>query len=183
MILFLLMLSACDQESGQTNTTSSDVEVQPDDREFKLPESTVASPSDVIGALPDPDAPRLTWKELEDVTFEEKYYEDIDQYLLFPQFGETVLEKAEKSFTISGYVIPINPGDKETPPLYVLSANPFSACFFCGNAGPESVVELALKDPFVMMATDEFRSFKGTLTLNDSNIDRLNYILIDAEPL
>ena len=48
---------------------------------------------------------------------------------------------------------------------YALSAFPFSSCFFCGAAGPESVLELDLKHQQEYL-TDEVITFKGVLELN-----------------
>ena len=178
-----VMLTACGggAESGEAVADQGVDSVQQVDKPLALPPKPAASPSERLGTIPKGDGPHLTWDELKDVEFEERFYEEVDQLLLFPKFGQSILDKEGKSFIISGYVIPVSPGDGEEPPLYVLSANPFSACFFCGNAGPESVMELELNDPFVLYATDEFRSFKGTFRLNDSNIDRLNYILEEAD--
>ncbi len=66
------------------------------------------------------------------------------------------------------------------PDQYVLSAYPYSMCFFCGGAGPESVMGLKLKKNR-KFKTDEIHLFKGTLELNANDIYELNYILADAE--
>ncbi|GAB4414737.1 MAG: hypothetical protein OHK0039_22770 [Bacteroidia bacterium] len=117
----------------------------------------------------------LDWGVLqEDIAFEDKYFEDIDQYLLFPSFGDSVRSFDRQPVRIAGYVLTVEPG------RYVLSANPFSSCFFCGGAGPESVMELVLCDPEQIFFTDEWRSFSGYLTLNDTNVDMLNYIMQEA---
>lgn len=129
-------------------------------------------------AVPEPvifeDYKTITWDDLKKVTFEEKFYEEVDSYLLFPSFSEEVENLKGKKVAIKGYVIPLSPG------RYVLSANPFASCFFCGNAGPESVMELFLQDTTAVYFSDEFRGFAGTLELNDSDIDHMNYILKDA---
>lgn len=179
--LMLGLFTGCDiSSSGDEDQTTQDAMIQSDSVVLALPKAPPVSASDVLTALPDLEN-RLTWEDLQDVNFEEKYYEDIDQFMLFPVFGDKIKAMENKTWVLSGYVIPVTPGDQDNPPLYVLSANPFSACFFCGNAGPESVVELELQEPYVLYGTDEFRSFEGSLQLNDSNVDRLNYILVDAE--
>ena len=52
--------------------------------------------------------------------------------------------------------------------IYLLSKNPMASCFFCGNGGPETIVDLwfAKKPSFVM---DELISVEGTLRLNENN--------------
>lgn len=120
---------------------------------------------------------KVTWIDLEDVTFESKYYKEVDDNLWFPKFGETVKALEGKEIAIKGYLIPM---DVEAN-LYVLSANPYAACFFCGNAGPESIMSLKFKGKPRRYKLDEVMTFKGKLKLNSTNIDELNYILQDAE--
>lgn len=122
---------------------------------------------------------KLDWKVLSHVQFEEKYFEEIGDYLLYPHFSPLVRTLDGRSVVISGYHIPLE--ETGTTQLVVLSANPYSSCFFCGNAGPESVMEIRLKTPVKRMKMDEIVRFRGTLRLNDSDIDALNYILENAE--
>lgn len=97
-------------------------------------------------------------------------------FFLYPQFGEKVRALEDKEIEIRGYMIPVNPNEN----IYVLSANPMAACFFCGGSGPESIIQLKLKNP-KRFATDEIWSVRGTLKLNADNIDELNYILQATE--
>lgn len=121
---------------------------------------------------------KINWDELANVKFEVQYFEEAEDSLLFPVFGENVKALASQPVAISGYVIPV------TYDRYVISANPFSQCFFCGNAGPESVMELAIEDlDGVLFHTDEFRTFTGRLKLNDADVNQLNYILEGAQAL
>ncbi|MEO1414343.1 MAG: DUF3299 domain-containing protein [Bacteroidota bacterium] len=120
------------------------------------------------------DAKQINWTNLANVTFKEKYFEDIQELLLFPYFSPEVKALDKQTIVISGYIIPVQPG------RYVLSANPFASCFFCGNAGPESVMELELREPELIFYTDDFRSFQGRLRLNDTDVDKMNYIMEEA---
>jgi len=117
----------------------------------------------------------ITWDTLTDVSFEDKYYSEFDQYLPFPTFGISVKALAGKEVKITGYVIPIE------PERYILSQNPFASCFFCGGAGPETVLELELTSYEKTYFTDQYLSFTGFLKLNSQDIDKLNYILERAE--
>ncbi len=120
---------------------------------------------------------RIDWDLLGEVSFEEKFYPDIQAYLLYPSFGQAIKDMEGKAVFISGYVIPIEPG------RFVLSRYSFASCFFCGGAGPETVLELDLKDKEALYENDEYRTFQGFLRTNDSDIDRLNYIIEQAEPI
>jgi len=119
----------------------------------------------------------LTWDDLADVKYDREWSEDVDSYFWFPEFDEKIKAMEGKEVQITGYLIPFD----ETNGAYVLSANPFAACFFCGNAGPESVMGLNLSREGVHFNTDEYLTFKGTLRLNAKNIYEMNYILEDAQ--
>ena len=97
-----------------------------------------------------------------------KMYREFDANLGFevnsapPQFEQEVLKYDGKTITVKGYVIPV---DVELN-LYMVSANPFANCFFCGNAGPETVVELFPGESFPKFRTDQVVTFQGMLNVN-----------------
>ncbi len=119
----------------------------------------------------------LTWERLRDVTFKKRWYPEESIVMLSPRFGPTVKVLNGKTVTITGYVIPL---DLERG-LYVVSEYPMAQCFFCGAAGPESIIALKFKKLPRRFKTDERRTFSGTLRLNADNIYELNYILDGAE--
>lgn len=119
---------------------------------------------------------KITWESLRDVTFKKKWYAEESVYMLYPTFGPSIAKLNGKEILLTGYVLPI---DAEAN-LYALSAFPFSACFFCGGAGPESVVSLKFKKSR-KFKTDERHTFRGTLKLNADDIYELNYIIENAE--
>ena len=96
--------------------------------------------------------------------------------MLYPTFGPNVKKVENKTVIIKGYMVPVDPESNQ----YVLSAYPYSMCFFCGGAGPETVMGLKLKKNR-KFKTDEIHVFKGKLELNANDIYELNYILTDAE--
>ncbi len=120
---------------------------------------------------------KLTWETLRDVTFKKKWYPDEAVYMLYPTFGPAVQKLKGKEVSITGYILPIDLDAN----LYVLSAFPYSACFFCGGAGPESVMALKFKKNPRKFKTDERLTFKGTLSLNADDIYQMNYVLEGAE--
>jgi hypothetical protein len=120
---------------------------------------------------------KLSWETLRDVTFKKKWYEAEQVYMLYPTFGPAVQKLSGKEVAITGYVLPVDLDAN----LYVLSAFPYSACFFCGGAGPESVMTLKFKKTPRKYKTDERLTFKGTLKLNADDIYQMNYILDNAE--
>jgi hypothetical protein len=60
-----------------------------------------------------------------------------------------------------------------------LSSLPFANCFFCGGAGPETVMEVFSKDKIDF--TEKRVSVTGTLTINADDPLRLMYILNNAQ--
>ena len=61
----------------------------------------------------------------------------------------------------------------------MLSSMPLNACFFCGVGGPETVVEVFLTKSIIY--TDKPIEVKGKLVLNNSNPDKMIYLLESAE--
>ncbi len=92
----------------------------------------------------------------------------------YPGILESKFEGEEVA--IAGYLIPINIESQ----TYALSKNPFSSCFFCGGAGPETVIQLKFKEPPGRFATDKFLMIKGVLHLNRSG-SGLFFTLSNAE--
>jgi len=122
----------------------------------------------------------IDWKVLADVRFTSHYSKDLAAYYLVPKFGSTVSKLEAQEVMLSGYFIPFN----EQQQFFILSKFPLSACYFCGAAGPETIVELQLKPEAVeRFRMDEVLTFKGTLKLNDNDLDHCNYILQNAEPI
>jgi hypothetical protein len=126
------------------------------------------------------DAILLDWRMLSKVEFDEVYNEDVQAYIPYPKFDPIIQALDGRKVIIQGYIIPVEETGEQS--ILVLSANPFSSCFFCGGAGPESVMDVKLTDP-LRLETDEVIQFKGKLRLNDSDLYYLNYILEDAEKI
>jgi hypothetical protein len=82
-----------------------------------------------------------------------------------------------KEVYLKGYMLAIDPEED----IFILSRNPFASCFFCGNGGPESIVELKLKPKQPNFQMDQIVTIKGRLKLNRDDIYHCNYILEEAE--
>jgi hypothetical protein len=121
----------------------------------------------------------VQWANLMDISFKDIYVEADDIYVYYPLFGQDQKKYDGKEITIKGYIIPIDVDLNQ----YVLSAFPFSACFFCGNAGPESVMAIYFKEEARTFKTDERLTLRGILELNDSDVDELVYVLRQAVPV
>jgi len=118
----------------------------------------------------------LTWDHLADVTFEEKFDDEIDGYWLIPTFGNNIKANQNKLVVLEGYLINLDL-DFE---LILLSKNTYSACFFCGMAGPETIVEIQQREPIDEFKLDQRAKIQGVLQLNKTDFDHFNYILKNA---
>ena len=121
----------------------------------------------------------ITWELLKNVEFDEIWSEEFQAYYMVPKFSNAVKAMDGKEVQIRGFIIPVD----IVQDYYVLSANPYSSCFFCGQAGPESVMEIEMVKKYEGLRMDQVITFKGKLKLNVDDIYQLNYILKDAEIL
>lgn len=115
------------------------------------------------------------WELFQKVIFTPEYFEEVNAYFEVPKFNEELLAIEGEEVTLTGYVIPF-----ESDSLFMLSALPFASCFFCGGAGPETAAEIVLKNPSKKLILDDLVTIKGTLELNSTDINHLNFILKKA---
>lgn len=130
-------------------------------------------PATVRGQVPSPED---SWNWFATVPFKNTYVKEASAFLLVPQFTTVHRERQGQRVQIEGYLIPFDDDSR----FVVLSRYPFSSCFFCGGAGPESVAELIWKGKPPRTKMDEFVRVEGVLKLNDSNYERLNFIIDEA---
>ncbi|TAD81040.1 MAG: DUF3299 domain-containing protein [Bacteroidetes bacterium] len=123
--------------------------------------------------------PFIGWPQLENVEFAEKFVKEVDGYMLFPKFPDALKKLAGKTIMVEGYVVPVD----KSGTFIALSANPYAACFFCGKAGPASVMTVKLKTKNPNYKIDDVVRFMGTLRLNDDDIKEFYYVLENAIPM
>ncbi|MCB0579732.1 MAG: hypothetical protein KDD10_10545 [Phaeodactylibacter sp.] len=117
------------------------------------------------------------WKTLSKITFKKEYNEMMGFKVDVPVFSEEVKALEGKEVTIRGYIIPVEgyKGHKE----FIFSAYPYNMCFFCGGAGPETVMEVYADE--AIEYTAEPITIRGKLELNADDINRLIYALQGTE--
>ena len=118
-----------------------------------------------------------TWTTLSKVKIERKFDPSMNFEVDYPTFSEEILALNGKEITLEGWMIPLDELRGEN--YFVLSALPFANCFFCGGAGPETVMEV-FTDEKVEFEVDRIK-VKGRLRLNATDPMQLMYILNDAE--
>ena len=119
----------------------------------------------------------ITWQTLKNVEFKPQYIKKYDAHYLVPEFGKELKVLEGQKVRIKGHVIPMDVNEGS----YILSANPYAACFYCGGAGPESVIELQFAEEPRIYDVDEWITFSGVFKLNDSDFGHMNYILTQVE--
>jgi len=116
------------------------------------------------------------WKTLGKITFQKQYDEMLGFKVDVPVFSEQVKTLENQEVEIKGYIIPVE-GYKNHKE-FIFSAFPYNMCFFCGGAGPETVMEVYASE--AIKYTAEPIIIKGKLELNATDINRLIYGLKDA---
>lgn len=119
---------------------------------------------------------KLSWDKLQDIDYEDKYIEQLKGYMLFPKYSEDIKNLEGKLVDVEGYVVPLD----KTGATVALSANPYAACYFCGKSGPASVMTIKLKTKNTKYKIDDYRTFRGKLKLNVSDITQFYYIMEES---
>jgi hypothetical protein len=122
------------------------------------------------------DKEKSVWKTLSKITYKKQYDELMGFKIDVPVFSDQVKALEGKTVEVKGYIIPVE--GYKSHKEFIFSAFPYNMCFFCGGAGPETVMEVESREP--VEYTAEQVVLKGTLTLNDDDVNRLMYLITDA---
>ncbi|MFM8914484.1 MAG: hypothetical protein ACKOE6_16425 [Flammeovirgaceae bacterium] len=117
------------------------------------------------------------WSLFAKTKFETKYNEKAAEYFLTPNFPAELKAMVGKEVDLEGYYLPI---DVAGNAYIVISKFPYSQCFFCGGAGPETIAEVTFKVTPGKFEADQFIRVKGKLKLNELDVDHVNFILTVA---
>ena len=113
------------------------------------------------------------WKLLEDVHYKNRLEATTGFNITYPEFGENVKQLEGKRITLKGFIVPLDELTGEN--RFVLSSLPFNICFFCGGAGPETVIEVYSQEHVDF--TDDVIWVEGIFYANP---DKLMYLLKEA---
>ena len=115
------------------------------------------------------------WQTLAEVSFVNE--KDKQGYTIErPQFSKNLKSFNGKRIKLQGYLIPLEETGSQSK--FMFSSLPFNVCYFCGAAGPETVVEVESKTNIKF--TTQKLEIEGVLQLNDSDPDHHIYILKSA---
>lgn len=117
------------------------------------------------------------WDTLQKLELQVGYDEFLGEETEVPVFSDELKSFDGKKVTVEGYVIPLQQSGAQD--YFVLSRFPYNNCFFCGNAGPETVAEVYTQEEFAYQDTRV--KVNGVLELNADNPLHLFFIIKDAE--
>lgn len=116
----------------------------------------------------------LSWKLLSVIKFIKKPAKDYPEGVMFPIVNSTLKEKNKKKIVMSGFIIPIDNVS------YALSKNVFASCFFCGQAGPETIMGIKFKGATPKLKTDQYVTLEGNFRYNDNDVNDWIYHIENA---
>jgi hypothetical protein len=123
------------------------------------------------------------WNIFAKVKFTQKFFKEPGEYYLVPFLDSRIRFYEGKDVTLEGHYLPFDLNNKNS---IIISKYPYSACFFCGGAGPESVAEIVFASKPPRMKADQVITVTGILKLNDKDINHMNFILeqarLESEP-
>ncbi len=127
------------------------------------------------------DVEKNYWEQMMEVTIKNKFDPKTENFTQIPRFGKEILALDGQKIYLKGFIIPAD----LTKGRMTLSKFSYSACYFCGAAGPESVIEIVADNP-IIYRMDKPIILEGTLRINrkkegqEYDPFRLLYILEDA---
>ena len=124
----------------------------------------------------DRDKAAIIWKTLGKITFKKEYDEIMGFKVDKPVFSKEVQALEGKVIEVKGYIIPVE--GYKSHKEFVFSAYPYNMCFFCGGAGPETVMEVTAEEGIKFQADPV--TLKGILQTNSGDINRLIYSMTKA---
>jgi hypothetical protein len=119
-------------------------------------------------------ADTITWKMLGVIKFVKKPHPEYKEGVMFPVINASVKAKGKKRVLLSGFIIPVD------PTTFALSKNVFASCFFCGQAGPETITGIKFRGKTPKLKTDQYVTLEGVFRYNDTDVDDWIYHIEDA---
>jgi hypothetical protein len=114
------------------------------------------------------------WQVLAEVSFKK---ESRDGYEVeVPQFSKYLKSWNGKKVKIKGFIIPV--GEVGDASKFMFSSLPFNVCYFCGAAGPETIMEVETNQKIKF--TSQSIWMEGILILNEKDPEHHMYILKSA---
>ena len=118
----------------------------------------------------------VDWSQLSKVRFVQQWDLSSGYVTQQPRFPKAIKALEGQEIEISGYILPLDVAGE----VYALSRYPYAACFFCGGAGLESVMDVWFADLDQRYRLDQQLKLRGVLRLSESG-EGLIYLLEGAK--
>ena len=118
------------------------------------------------------------WELFERVKFEDTYVEMYGMSMPWPAFTADDWAWDGKEVVIAGYIIPT--AEAAGFDGLIISKFPYAQCFFCGEAGIESIALLQTVGKMPEFDLNKPYVFKGKVKFNDEDFENLNFIVTEA---
>jgi len=115
------------------------------------------------------------WHTLAEVGFKKEQHNGFEMEV--PQFSKYLKSWNGKKIKLKGFIIPV--GEVGDESKFMFSSLPFNVCYFCGAAGPETIVEVELREKIKF--TSKAIWMEGILQLNEKDPNHHIYILKSAK--
>lgn len=115
------------------------------------------------------------WHTLAEVGFKKEQHNGFEMEV--PQFSKYLKSWNGKKIKLKGFIIPV--GEVGDESKFMFSSLPFNVCYFCGAAGPETIVEVELREKIKF--TSRAIWMEGILQLNEKDPNHHIYILKSAK--
>ena len=97
---------------------------------------------------------------------------------IIPSLSPLIEKLDGTEIEVEGYIIPLTGQIRQSH--FMLSKFPQSTCFFCGKAGPETAMQVFMRDQQKVRITERKVKVKGTLLVRPGDASSLMYTLENA---
>jgi len=118
------------------------------------------------------------WELFERVKFVDVYVELYGMSMPWPEFTSQDLDWQGKEVIIAGYIIPT--AEAAGFDGLIVSKFPYAQCFFCGEAGIESIALFQPKGEMPDFDLNKAYVFRGKIKFKDEDFEKLNFIINDG---
>lgn len=117
---------------------------------------------------------KITWKNVVDIYAKEFRLTEKNPSSKINPNTMSLEDVANKKVSIRGYFLDLDPDGE----WYILSKNPFATCFFCGKAGPETVLQLlGFKNTKKKFKSDDLVEVTGVFNTIYDLEDKVSFVL------
>ncbi|MEZ4909501.1 MAG: hypothetical protein R2774_01435 [Saprospiraceae bacterium] len=118
------------------------------------------------------------WSKLSKVTFKTSFNPELMMETSVVSLSESVEDLNGEIIEIEGFIIPLS--GQVSQSHFMFSRFPQSTCFFCGKAGPESAMQVFMKNGKKVKITERKVKVQGRLLINPKDANSLLYSLDNA---